>query len=102
MHPHESEAIMGSSIGDAGLDWSSGTLGGYLTVQSPTTKESSLMRRRELEVTRKHRKTYQRVLAEIDAFDRRVGHVWATSGYRVAASGCALDSQRHQVLNLVA
>ncbi len=91
MHPHQSEAIMDSSIGVVGLDWSSGTLGGYLTVQSPSTKEESLMRRRELVVTHKHRETYQRLLAKIDAFDCRVGHVWATSGYRVAASGCALD-----------
>ncbi|KAI9806797.1 MAG: hypothetical protein M1826_004640 [Phylliscum demangeonii] len=38
-----------------------------------------------------YRASYQAALDGIQEFDRRLGHVWATSGYRVAPSGCSLD-----------
>ena len=182
MHPHTKSATPGSSIGVAGLDWSSGTLGGYVTLRSSSTEErvlcaltchhvlrptriikpaasspppsppydskldvvgcyhpaiekpdpslkvqqpstadhhtacealtsqlaetdakivrheenlemgmESAAGQRGLEVARERRETYQRLRAEIDSFDRNLGHVWATSGYRTAAAGCAID-----------
>lgn len=182
MHPHMKSPTPGSSIGVAGLDWSSGTLGGYVTLRSSSTEErvlcaltchhvlrptrtiqaaasspppsppydckldvvgryhpaienpdpslkvqqpstadhhtackaltsqlagtdariarheknlemgmESAAGRRGLEVARGRRETYQRLQAEIDSLDCNLGHVWATSGYRTAAAGCAID-----------
>lgn len=183
-HLHEREPMVGSSIGVAGLDWSSGTLGPYVAVQLSPTEEpfccaltchhvlrptrhtkpvttsttealplpydseldvvgcyhlaidrpnpslrvqqpsaadheaarrtlkdqlaetdvtiathekeiemgmQSRLHLRGLETARRRHQTYQRLLAEIDAFECGLGHVWATSGYRVAAFGCAVD-----------
>ena len=47
--------------------------------------------RQRLQAARERRTTAERLLSEVRSFDRGFGHVWATSGYRIAGRGCALD-----------
>lgn len=48
-------------------------------------------RQRGWESAREDRATHERLQSEATNFDRAFGHIWATSGYRVADRGCILD-----------
>lgn len=47
--------------------------------------------RQGLKSTQETQAEYKRLLSDRRIFNRDFGHVWATSGYRVADRGCALD-----------